>query len=192
MIFLKVIPQILQRTLFARFFYHVEISNEFNLPLFSGLLDYPSRIPSRLPNVFNTRLTIDKRVAGCRVIIGYRRRLKPNSSPADSLVISFGLNENHGLNPSQEIRKMWVHYWCPFTGCFFSCFFPPLLLEMNLVIGRCSAEQTIAIGLTVRTLWRRCCHSSAVCCFTTEVIHSTRNSSELIAILNPHSSPWVP
>lgn len=83
------------------------------------------RIPSWLPNVFNTRLKIDKRVAGCRVIIGCRRRLKPNSSPADSLVISSGLNENHGLNPSQEIRKMWVHYWCPFTVCFF--FFPPTI-----------------------------------------------------------------
>lgn len=151
------------------------------------------RIPSWLPNVFNTRLTIDKRVAGCRVIIGCRRRLKPNSSPADSLVISSGLNENHGLNPSQEIRKMWVHYWCPFTGCFF--FFFPLQLETNLLIGRRSAEQTNAVGSTVRAPWKRCCHSSAVCCFTTKVIHSTRNSVGLIAILNPTPHPprpWVP
>lgn len=74
------------------------------------------RIPSWHLNVFNTRLTIDKRVAGCRVIIGCRRRLKQSSGTADSLVISFWLNENHGLNPSKGIRKMWAHYWCPLTG----------------------------------------------------------------------------
>lgn len=95
------------------------VMNSICLSLVASWIIQGCRIPSWLPNVFNTRLTIDKRVVGCRVIIGCRRRLKPNSSPADSLVISFGLNENHGLNPSQEIRKMWVHYWCPFTGCFF-------------------------------------------------------------------------
>lgn len=59
---------------------------------------------------------------GCRVIIGCRRRLKQRSNTADSLVISFGLNENHGLNPSKEIRKMWAHYWCPLTGWHVSFF----------------------------------------------------------------------
>lgn len=41
MIFLKVIPQILLRTPFTQLFNHVKYSNEFNLPLFSGLLDHP-------------------------------------------------------------------------------------------------------------------------------------------------------
>lgn len=96
------------------------VMNSICLSLVASWIIQGCRIPSWLQNVFNTRLTIDKRVVGCRVIIGCRRRLKPNSSTADSLVISSGLNENHGLNPSQEIRKMWVHYWCPLTGCFFS------------------------------------------------------------------------
>lgn len=95
------------------------VMNSIFLSLVASWIIQGCRIPSWLPNVFNTRLTIDKRVAGCRVIIGCRRRLKPNSSTADSLVISSRLNENHGLNPSEEIRKMWVHYWCPLTGCFF-------------------------------------------------------------------------
>lgn len=40
-IFLQVIPQIVLRTLFTQLFNHVKFSNEFNFPLFSGLLDYP-------------------------------------------------------------------------------------------------------------------------------------------------------
>lgn len=94
------------------------VMNSIFLSLVASWIIQGCRIPSWLPNVFNTRLTIDKRVAGCRVIIGCRRRLKPNSSAADSLVISSRLNENHGLNPSQEIRKMWVHYRL--------FFFPPI------------------------------------------------------------------
>lgn len=155
------------------------VMNSIFLSLVASWIIQGCRIPSWLPNVFNTRLTIDKRVAGCGVIIGCRRRLKPNSSTADSLVISSRLNENHGLNPSQEIRKMWVHYWCPLTGCFF---FPPI--RNKSLIGRQSAEQTIDISSTVHALERRCCHFSVVCCFTTEVIHHTCNSTELIVIPN--------
>lgn len=140
------------------------------------------RIPTWLPNIFNTRLTIDKRVAGCKVIIGCRQRLKPNSSPADSLVISSGLNENHGLNPSQEIRKMWVHYWCPFTGC---CFFPSTIRNKSFDWPTLSRQTPSARLCTLEALL----HFSAVCCFTTKVIHSAGNSVELVVILTPPPHP---
>lgn len=56
-----------------------------------------------------------QRVTGYRLIIGCRRRLKQCNSVADSLVISSGLNENHGLNPWKKLNEMWAHYWHPFT-----------------------------------------------------------------------------
>jgi len=48
----------------------------------------------------------DEGFQGCRLIISFRVRLKGNCNLADSLVISIRLNENHGLNPFKEIRKM--------------------------------------------------------------------------------------
>lgn len=121
MIIFKLIPQILLRTQFICLFNNVKFNNEFNL--LSGFLDYPRMQNTILASkCLQYKINNWQRVAGCRVIIGCRRRLKQSSSTADSLVISFGLNENHGLNPSKEIRKMWAHYWCPLTGwCVSSC-----------------------------------------------------------------------
>lgn len=107
----------------------------------SGLLDYPRMQNTVLASkCLQYKINNWQRVAGCRVIIGCRRRLKQSSSStADSLVISFGLNENHGLNPSKEIRKMWAHYWCPLTGWFvcirLSFFYSQV--EPNLLIHLC-------------------------------------------------------
>lgn len=117
MIILKLILQILWRTQFICLFNNAEFNNESNLLLRSGLLDYPRMQNTILASkCLQYKINNWQRVAGCRVIIGCRRRLKRSSSTADSLVISFWLNENHGLNPSKEIRKMWAHYWCPLTG----------------------------------------------------------------------------
>lgn len=117
MIIFKLIPQILWRTQFICLFNNAKFNNESNLLLLSGLLDYPRMQNTILASkCLQYKINNWQRVAGCRVIIGCRRRLKQSSSTADSLVISFGLNENHGLNPSKEIRKMWAHYWCPLTG----------------------------------------------------------------------------
>ena len=108
---------ILWRTQFICLFNNAKCNNESNLLLLSGLLDYPRMQKTILASkCLQYKINNWQRVAGCRVIIGCRRRLKQSSSTADSLVISFGLNENHGLNPSKEIRKMWAHYWCPLTG----------------------------------------------------------------------------
>ena len=117
--FSKLISQILLRTQFICLFNNVKFNNESNLLLLSGLLDYPRMQNTILASkCLQYKINNWQRVAGCRVIIGCRRRLKQSSSTADSLVISFGLNENHGLNPSKEIRKMWAHYWCPLTGWY--------------------------------------------------------------------------
>lgn len=110
-------------------FNNVEFNNEFNFPLFIGLADrmWNTILASKC---LQYKISNWQRVVGCGVIIGCRRRLKQSSSTADSLVISFGLNENHGLNPSKEIRKMWAHYWCPRTGwclCIVSVFFPAFI-----------------------------------------------------------------
>lgn len=147
--YFKLIPQILWRTQFICLFNNAKFNNESNLPLLCGLLDYPRMRNTILASeCLQYKINNWQRVAGCRVIIGCRRRLKQSSSTADSLVISFGLNENHGLNPSKEIRKMWAHYWCPLTGLcacvclcffFFSCFgffffpLPSLRLEAKSV-----------------------------------------------------------
>lgn len=117
MIIFKLILQILLRTQFICLFNNAKFNNESNLLLLRGLLDYPRMQNTVLASkCLQYKINNWQRVAGCRVIIGCRRRLKQSSSTADSLVISFGLNENHGLNPSKEIRKMWAHYWCPHTG----------------------------------------------------------------------------
>ena len=77
------------------------------MPPLSAPLDYPRMQNTILASkCLQYKINNWQRVPGCRVIIGCRRRLKQSSSMADSLVISFGLNENHGLNPSKEIRRM--------------------------------------------------------------------------------------
>lgn len=121
--YFKLIPQILWRTQFICLFNNTKFNNESNLLLLSSFLDYPRMQNTILASkCLQYKINNWQRVAGCRVIIGCRRRLKQSSSTADSLVISFGLNENHGLNPSKEIRKMWAHYWCPLTGwCVCKC-----------------------------------------------------------------------
>lgn len=117
MIIFKLISQNCLRTQFTCLYNNVKFNNEFNLLLLSGLLDYPRMQNTILASkCLQYKINNWQRVTGCRVIIGCRRRLKQSSSTADSLVISFGLNENHGLNPSKEIRKMWAHYWRPLTG----------------------------------------------------------------------------
>lgn len=115
-------------------FNNVKFNNEFNLLLLSGLLDWMQNT-ILASKCLQYKINNWQRVVGCRVIIGCRRRLKQSSSTADSLVISFGLNENHGLNPSKEIRKMWAHYWCPLTGwCVCVCLsFFSLLWEAKSV-----------------------------------------------------------
>lgn len=139
--YFKLIPQILWRTQFICLFNNVKFNNESNLPLLSGLLDYPRMQNTILASkCLQYKINNWQRVAGCRVIIGCRRRLKQSSSTADSLVISFGLNENHGLNPSKKIRKMWAHYWCPLTGwCVCKClsFFLVFDWKPNLLIHFC-------------------------------------------------------
>lgn len=138
MIIFKMTPQTLLRTQFICLFNNVKFNNEFNLLFLSGLLDYARMQNTILASkCLQYKINNWQRVAGCRVIIGCRRRLKQSSSTADSLVISFGLNENHGLNPSKEIRKMWAHYWCPLTGWWvcscLSFFFFSLRLEAKSV-----------------------------------------------------------
>lgn len=130
--FSKLISQILLRTQFICLFNNVKFNNESNLLLLSGLLDYPRMQNTVLASkCLQYKINNWQRVAGCRVIIGCRRRLKQSSSTADSLVISFGLNENHGLNPSKEIRKMWAHYWCPLTG-WCVCVYARLFFSLRL------------------------------------------------------------
>lgn len=135
MIIFKLIPQILWRTQFICLFNNAEFNNESNLILLSGLLDYPRMQNTILASkCLQYKINNWQRVAGCRVIIGCRRRLKQSSSTADSLVISFWLNENHGLNPSKEIRKMWAHYWCPLTGwCVCICLLCFLFFFQSLI-----------------------------------------------------------
>lgn len=117
LIIFKLIPVILWRTQFICLFNNAKFNNESNLLLLSGPLDYPRMQNTILASqCLQYKINNWQRVAGCRVIIGCRQRLKQSSSIADSLVISFGLNENHGLNPSKKIRKMWAHYWWALTG----------------------------------------------------------------------------
>lgn len=121
----------LERTTFICNFNNANCNNESNLLAFyfasvplslsfvASSPDYPGVQHSILPSeCLQYKINNWQRVGGCRVIIGCRRRLKWSTNTADSLVISFGLNENHGLNPSKEIRKMWAHYWCPLSGFF--------------------------------------------------------------------------
>lgn len=166
MIIFKLIPQILWRTQFICLFNNAKFNNKSNLLLLSGPLDYPRMQNTILASkCLQYKINNWQRVAGCRVIIGCRRRLKQSSSTADSLVISFGLNENHGLNPSKEIRKMWAHYWCPLTGwyvciclSFFSlrlegkCVDSPLLLsEVDIPFHWCQ-QAHLCLHLRVGSL----------------------------------------
>lgn len=158
MIIFKLIPQILWRTQFICLFNNAKFNNESNLLLLSGPLDYPRMQNTILASkCLQYKINNWQRVAGCRVIIGCRRRLKQSSSTADSLVISFGLNENHGLNPSKEIRKMWAHYWCPLTGwCVCICLsFFSLRLE-----GKCVDSPLLLSEVDIPFHW---CQQAHLC-----------------------------
>lgn len=194
LIIFKLIPQVLLRAQFICLFNNAKFNNESNLLLLSGLLDYHRMQNTILASkCLQYKINNWQRVAGCRVIIGCRRRLKQSSSTADSLVISFGLNENHGLNPSKEIRKMWAHYWCPLTGwcvCIRPSFFS-LRLEAESVDSPLPLTEvdiplpTVSATSFVHAL-ESCCFNFppyAAVCSKREETHCSCKNNELVKIL---------